>query len=90
MNGGIPYAVVSGKFKAVEHGLTTEKEIVPVKITLSNEFCDPEFNQDDILQYDLDRVIDSKDGKGWTKWWTLKGVSESSPNRTCFKGICKN
>ena len=89
MNGGIPFAVVSGKYKARDNGVTTETNIVPAKITLSSEFRDPEFNPDDILEYDMDRVVDSKDNKGWTKWWILKGVNSSASNGHVKRGYAR-
>lgn len=81
--------MIAGKFSARENSSVTETKMVPVKMTFSNEFCDPEFNPDDILRYNLDQNYKSMDNKGWSDWWQLKDVS-SANNRTCFKRICKN
>ena len=83
------FALVSGIFKAREHGGTTEKSDVPVKINFYNEFYEAGFNPDEIIEYSLDRTIKSMDNKGWSDWGQLK-EAVSLNNRTCYKGICKN
>ena len=83
------FALVSGIFKAREHGGTTEKSDVPVKINFYNEFYEAGFNPDEIIEYSLDRTIKSMDNKGWSDWGQLK-EARSLNNRTCYKGICKN